>query len=52
MDWTDLVQDSEPWRAEDRVIKTLGSIKCWEILEYLSYGVHYLLVLSKITSTD
>jgi hypothetical protein len=29
MDWIDLAQDRNQWRAP-------GSIKCWEVLEYLS----------------
>ena len=30
MDWIDLAQDMDRWRA--------GSIKCWEFLEYLRTG--------------
>jgi hypothetical protein len=30
-DWIDLAQDSDQWRALVRA----GSIKCWEILEWL-----------------
>jgi hypothetical protein len=36
MDQTDLVQDSDQWRALlKRVMETSGSIKCWEIFEWL-----------------
>jgi hypothetical protein len=36
MDWTDLAQDRDQWTAlENTVNAPSGSIKCWEILEWL-----------------
>jgi hypothetical protein len=31
--WINLAQDWDQWRARDHSNETLGSIKCWEILE-------------------
>jgi hypothetical protein len=37
MDWIDLPQDRDQWKAlVNTVMKLRGSIKCWEILEWLS----------------
>jgi hypothetical protein len=33
MDWIDLAQDGDQWRARDHGNELSGSIKCWEILE-------------------
>jgi hypothetical protein len=36
MDWIDLAQDRAQWRALLTTVMNLGgSIKCWEILEWL-----------------
>jgi hypothetical protein len=36
MDWIDLAQDRDQWRTPVvMVINLLGSIKCWEVLEWL-----------------
>jgi hypothetical protein len=36
MDWIDLAQDRDQWRAlGNTVMKLRGSIKCWEIIEGL-----------------
>jgi hypothetical protein len=32
IDWLDLAQDRDQWRALD---EPSGSIKCWEVLEWL-----------------
>jgi hypothetical protein len=34
MDWIDLTQDTDQWRAlVNTVLNIVGSIKCWEVLE-------------------
>jgi hypothetical protein len=33
MDWIDVAQDRNQWRALVRTVKNLRSIKCWEVLE-------------------
>jgi hypothetical protein len=34
MDWIDLAQDRDKWRALLNTVMNLrGSIKCWEVLE-------------------
>jgi hypothetical protein len=34
MDWIDLAQDMDKWRAlVNTVMSIRGSIKCWEVLE-------------------
>jgi hypothetical protein len=39
MDWIDLAQDREQWRALVNTVMNLrGSIKCCEALEYLRNG--------------
>jgi hypothetical protein len=36
MDWIDMAQDRDQWRALVNTVMNLrGSIKCWEVLEYL-----------------
>jgi hypothetical protein len=36
MDWIDLAQDRNQWRALVNTVMNLrGSIKCWEVLEWL-----------------
>jgi hypothetical protein len=36
MDWIDLGQDKNQWRAlANRVNEPSGSLKCWEVLEWL-----------------
>jgi hypothetical protein len=36
MDWINLAQDRDQWRAlVNTVMKPSGSIKCWEVLEWL-----------------
>jgi hypothetical protein len=35
MDWIDLAQDMDQWRLLVNNNKPSGSIKCWEILEWL-----------------
>jgi hypothetical protein len=33
VDWVDLTQDREQWRARENGDETSGSLKCWEVLE-------------------
>jgi hypothetical protein len=33
MDWIDLAQDRDQWRAREHGNEPLGSVKCWEVLE-------------------
>jgi hypothetical protein len=35
MDWIDLAEDRDQWRACEHSNEPLGSIKCWEVLEWL-----------------
>jgi hypothetical protein len=36
VDWIDMAQDREQWRALVNTVMNLrGSIKCWEVLEWL-----------------
>jgi hypothetical protein len=35
MDWIDQAQDRDQWRARERGNERSGSIKCWEVLEWL-----------------
>jgi hypothetical protein len=35
MDWIDLAQDRDQWRAREHGIEPSGSIKCCEVLEWL-----------------
>jgi hypothetical protein len=36
MEWIDLAQDREQWRALAKTVMNLrGSLKCWEVLEWL-----------------
>jgi hypothetical protein len=44
VDWIDMAQDMNHWRALVNMILSLGgSIKCWEVLEWL----HNWLLLKK-----
>jgi hypothetical protein len=42
MDWIDLAQDRGKWEgSREHVNEPSGSIKCWEILEWLrSWRIH------------
>jgi hypothetical protein len=43
MDWIDLAQDVDQWRAlVNTVLKTLGSIKCWEVVEWLQNWLGFI----------
>jgi hypothetical protein len=33
MNWIDLAQDGDQWKALVNMVMNFGSIKCWEILE-------------------
>jgi hypothetical protein len=36
VDWIDMVQDRDRWRAlVNKVLKPVGSMKCWDVLEWL-----------------
>jgi hypothetical protein len=35
VDWIDVAQDRDQWRALVNTIEPSGSIKCWEVLEWL-----------------
>jgi hypothetical protein len=36
MDWTDVAQDRDQWRAlVNTVMKLRGTVKCWEVPEWL-----------------
>jgi hypothetical protein len=35
MDWIDLAEGRDQWRAVMNSNKPSGSIKCWEVLEWL-----------------
>jgi hypothetical protein len=35
MDWIDLAQDRDQWRALEQGNEPSGPLKCWEVLEWL-----------------
>jgi hypothetical protein len=35
MEWNDLAQDRDKWRAIEHINEPSGSIKCWKIIEQL-----------------
>jgi hypothetical protein len=35
MDWIDLAQDRDQWRAREHGDEPSGSLKCWEVCEWL-----------------
>jgi hypothetical protein len=42
MGWIDLAQGRDQWRALVRtVMKPSGSIKCWDVLEWLHNWQHF-----------
>jgi hypothetical protein len=35
MDWIDLTQDTDHWRALVNTVMNSGTIRCWQVLEWL-----------------